>query len=510
MGTDLQDVQQELAAVKKALRDNGPYLGMSGETLQRYFLQLNEKENLFLSQKLQSMSSPGVDLLSGAAPLHTTAKSVTAGTGVTTNGAGGYGDGATAAVATVAPARELPTGDAEAYDRDSLPSVFNHMGRYEASATESGKALRALASLAYANAKQVGDAPDVMEQVLRLLALHPTEDGVVKNGVSALCNMAYDSNVALTRLSSPPVFAAMIGAMSKKQKSKDIAAKASEAVARVVAAEVGPEAEKPPAGFTAAKGPITALFTVVEPEDAAGRDVVIQLVVQLVSNEVSTPDVLAKRLIDLAEAVKATGPSATAWLLLAKQISMKEISTISESLITRGAISAAAGVMMAQISYAPAQLAGIEAMSGLVGSRWVGLQAFAAQKGIERIEDAMQAHPDEPVLQTKGIRALASGIQWPEDIQQQAKYNFRQGVKLTKAAMSKHADNEDLQVAGLEALSKYLDRLKCSEEVKMDGGTGLVKAVMMKHSGEKVKTLGSTVLEHLGEKDWKPKGQASP
>merc|ERR1719238_1858743 len=154
---------------------------------------------------------------------------------------------------------------------------------------------------------------------------------------------------------------------------------------------------------------------------------------------------------------------------------MAEISTMSENLITRGAIAAAAGVMVAQPSHAPTQLAGIEAMSGLVGSRWVGLQAFASVKGIERIETAMASHPDESVLQTKGIRALASGIQWPEDIQTKANYNYRHGVRLTKAAMAKHGEIEDLQVAGLEALQKYLDKVKCVEEVKQEGGDGLVK-----------------------------------
>jgi len=428
-------------------------------------------------------------LLSGASSLH--------------KGALGYGG---RAAPLTAPARELPAGDAEAFDCDSLPSVTNHMSRYEASDVESGKALRALASLAYKSAKEVGDHPEVLPQVLRLLALHPEQEFIQINGMRALCNMAYEPSVALGRLSSPAVFGAFVSAMVKRPNSKEIGARASEAVARLVAAEVGPDSTQP-CPVPVEKGPLTALFTVVEPDDAAGRDIVIQMVQQLVSNEVSTPDVLAKRLIDLAEHCKTTGPGATAWLMLSKQIAMKEIENMSECLINCSAITAAASVMSAQSSYAPAQLAGIEAMSGLVGSRWAGLQAFAKEKGIERIEEAMKAHPGEAVLQTKGIRALASGIQWPEDIQQQARYNYRHGVTLTKDAMAKHGDCEDLQVAGLEALSKYLDRLKCAEEVKMDGGEGLVKAVMMKHTSEKVKTLGGSVLEHLGQKNWQPKGQ---
>lgn len=484
MGTEIQDVQQELALVKKAMRDNGAYLGMSGETLQRYFLQLNEKENLFLSTRLAS-SAQGVDLLSGGSPM--------------TNGgmAGGYGGPASPA-APLAPARELPSGTPEAMDKDSLPSVTNHMNVYEGSAVEAAKSLRALSALAYNNAAQVGEDPQVLPQILRLLALHSTQENVQINGMRALCNMAYDSNVALNRLSNHPVFAAIVGAMVRMPNSKEIGSKASEAVARVVAAEVGPD--RVPHTVPPEKGPLTALFTVVQPDDPAGRDVVIQLIQQLVSNEVSTADELAARLIKLAELCQRTDRGATAWLMLAKQVAMKEISTISEHLITRGAIAAAAEVMVAQKSYAPAQLSGIEAMSGLVGSRWIGLQAFATQKGIERIEDAMRAHPNEAVLQTKGIRALASGIQWPEDIQTKARYNYVNGVTLTKAAMAKHGDCEDLIVAGMEALAKYLDKLKCVKEVEMEDGAGLVKAVMMRHSTDKVKDLGSKILAHLGQK----------
>eukprot|EP00933_Yihiella_yeosuensis_P045936 TRINITY_DN41373_c0_g1_i1.p1 TRINITY_DN41373_c0_g1~~TRINITY_DN41373_c0_g1_i1.p1 ORF type:complete len:664 (-),score=127.37 TRINITY_DN41373_c0_g1_i1:42-2033(-) len=48
----LAEVQAELQAVKAALRSDGTYLGLSGESLQRYLLQLNEKENLLLSERV--------------------------------------------------------------------------------------------------------------------------------------------------------------------------------------------------------------------------------------------------------------------------------------------------------------------------------------------------------------------------------------------------------------------------------------------------------------------------
>jgi len=416
--------------------------------------------------------------------------------------AGSQGD-ALGFKAPVPVARDLPAGTPEAFDKENLAAVITHMGRYEGSAVECGKALRALSSLAYKTAS-VGEDADALSQALRLLSLHPTEENVQINGMKFLGNVAYDPKAALERLSTPAVMGALISAMARKPASKEISSKASEAVARVVAAEVGPDRVGPPP--PAERGPLRALFTVVEADDAAGREIVVELVKQLVNNEVATPDLLVQRIVDLAEPSKQTGPAAAAWLMLAKQIAMAEISSMSEGLISKGAIGAAASVMVAQNSHGPAQLAGIEAMSGLVGSRWIGLQAFAAVKGIERIEEAMAAHPDEAVLQTKGIRALASGIQWPEDIQTKASYNYRHGVKLTKEALAKHGGAEDLIVAGLEALGKYLDRVKCVEEVTQNGGADLIKTLVTRHiSVDKVKNQGIVVLDAIGEKEWREK-----
>jgi hypothetical protein len=504
MSMNLEEIQSDLALTKKALREDGTYLGMSGKELQQYFLQLNQKENLILSKQLQSIN--GGDLLGASAPA--------------ANGYSNKGVPLASADKKDLVARALPAGDPEAFDRDNLSAVCAHMARYEASPTESAKALRALASLAYANASQVGDHPEVLPQALRLLDLHTTEGNVQINGMRALCNMAYDTSVALGKLSSQEVLGAFVNAMARTSSDKgnslkEVGARASEAVARVVAAEVGPDAgATPPASkVSPERGPLRALFTVAGPDEAdkAAREVVGQLVEQLISNEVATPEFLAKRLVEAATPASGNGPAAAAWLALAKTLAMKEISTMSECLINCRAIPAAHSVMSAQEEYGPAQLAGIEAMSGLVGSRWPGLQAFADVKGIERIEVAMRKHPDESVLQTKGIRALASGIQWPDDIQKKAGYNYKNGVELTKSAMTNHGEIEELQIAGLEALAKYLDRKKDSIEiVKNEGGVGLVKTIMLRYqNAPKVKGLGKTILEALGEGDWQPKGASA-
>jgi hypothetical protein len=430
-------------------------------------------------------------------------------TAAMSNGARGTGGYPTAEKESLLP-KELPAGDPATFNRDDLYAVCAHMISYEASPVESGKALRALSSLAYSNATKVAETPDTLPQTIRLLRLHPSETHVQLNGMRALCNMAYEPAIALEKLSSTDVIGVIVHTLTQKLESHEIKPKAQEAIARIVSAEVGPE-NGPPPNVPFERSPFKALFTVVPPDvDQAGRDIVVQLVEQLITNEVATADLLAQKFVDAAAAAKENSDAATSWLMLAKVLAMKELPGFSDALVAKGAIPAAQALMIAQVSWGPAQLAGIEAMSGLVGSRWPGLQAFAEVRGIERIEAAMKTHADEVVLQTKGIRAMASGIQWPEDIQKKAGYGYKSGVELTKGALAKHVENEELVIAAMEALSKYLDRMKCIDEVKSDGGEGLIKALIIKYSSSnKVKGLGSLILETLGEKGWTPKGIAS-
>jgi len=174
---------------------------------------------------------------------------------------------------------------------------------------------------------------------------------------------------------------------------------------------------------------------------------------------------------------------------------------MAEALITHGAIAGAVGVMVAQLSSASAQVAGMEAMSALVAHYSVRLEAFALAGGMARIEEAMSTHPDVATLQTKGIRTLASGAKWPMEIVTQSNYKWRHCLALTKAAMSRHVDNEELQVAGFEALRTYLDRADraaCTEDIKADGGVDLIEAVMTKHeSNKRVQDAGASILKCL-------------
>merc|ERR1712039_1056250 len=140
-----------------------------------------------------------------------------------------------------------------------------------------------------------------------------------------------------------------------------------------------------------------------------------------------------------------------------------------------------------------------------------GLQAFADVEGVKRIEAALRLHTGDAVLQTKGVRALSCGIQWPPDLQQKAGYVHTVGVELTKAAMSQHGDNAELQMAALEALAKYLDKMHCADEIKSSGGEGLGKAMMTRYAHvQKVQTWGKIVLDGIGgDRHWQPRSASA-
>merc|ERR1719181_304653 len=103
---------------------------------------------------------------------------------------------------------------------------------------------------------------------------------------------------------------------------------------------------------------------------------------------------------------------------------------------------------------------------------------------------------------------MSCAIAWPEDLQKTSGYKTSVAVTLTKGAMSQHPGDIELQKAALEALAKYLDKLKCKEEVAAMGGEGLVKAVVTRYtSDEKVQHWARIVLDNLGvDKNWTPKG----
>jgi len=478
MGDNLGEVQSELHAVKKALRDGGTYLGMGGETLQRYFLQLNEKENLLLSKQIQGT---GASLIAGADPA------------ALANGRNGHA-GANGGGGTLRTPLKAPSGPAREFDRDSLPAVVTHLRDYGEDPAECARGLRALSSLAYSQAGDVGSHEEVLPMLLRFLSFHYSNQVVQLYAVRTLCNVANDTTSAMGRLAEPPILAALMSAMTRTPESKEINSKASEAIARVVAA--GSIEGRPISGVE--DGKLGKLFDAALGGELAWVLIVAQLVTQFTANEVTTPTRVAQQLQQAVGRTRTIALAVVRGLELSKQLSNDKPDQ-RQALIDGGFIPLGTSLMIEHASDADVQLAGIEAMSGLVGSCWDGLQAFVTAGGVKRIEEALREHTTNAVIQTKGVRAIASGVDWPKDVQQKAEYSAKTAVELTKAAMAAHPGSSELQAAGLEALARYLDRLNCIEEVKSQDGDTLVKSIMTQHQdAPKVQSWGRVVLDKVG------------
>lgn len=411
------------------------------------------------------------------------------------------------------PAKPPPPGEPKAFNREDFAAVVQHMCEYEAVPQESAKALRALSTLAYKDANQVGQNGAAMQQLLRLLAIHSEIPAVKQNAMRVLCNVAYDPVVAANKLTEPEVLAALLREAAKMPDEKDkpaseVISKAGEAVARIVAAEMCPDgnnALQDPV-IPEAESPLVRFILAACSLDGTAQYMVPRLLSQMVANEVATVEFFVARFVPAGVAAGRQGLAA-GWLTLSRVLaSFDSLEGLAQNLVDRGNISAAVGVMEQAADDATAQLAGVEALSALVGNRYSGLTAFAESGGMVRIERSMARHAGEQVLQTKSIRAMASGVLWPEDVQRRAQYNPLRGLELTKKAMAAHMENAELQQAGLEALSKYLDKLKCKTEVLQDGGEELVKRSMTQHENEKpVNLWARNVLDALGvDKSWTP------
>eukprot|EP00913_Durusdinium_trenchii_P016171 g15197.t1 len=127
--SELASTQAELQSVKRALQSGAAYLGL-------------QEENLLLSKQLHSMAAQ--DSFEPLSP-------ATASSGPTRGYAAGH-----VTNGAHQPARPAPVGDAKAFNRENLQDVLTHMAEYEAVPAECAKALKALSSLAYSNARSVG------------------------------------------------------------------------------------------------------------------------------------------------------------------------------------------------------------------------------------------------------------------------------------------------------------------------------------------------------------------
>jgi len=460
---ELTEAHSELQAVKRALRDGSAHLGLRGESLQRYLLQLGEKENLLLSRQLYRGAASNGQAIQHKAYLLGASSSAAAiassSEGPSAHRAHGSSAQAADAAAVGAAPREPPPGPAQTFNKNDLASVLSHMCGYEAVALESVKAMRALASLAYSDAAFNLDDSRVLGQLQRLMAIHQGEPQVQLAAMRALCNMAYDPDSAVKRLISPSLLAGILKSMDGHPNVKDLAVKASEAAARLIAAEACPVGEAASDGGPVRSvepseveglGALGGFFAAAAVGESACQRSVLHLAAQLLSSEVVAPALIAQRFVAASKAVRRRGPEGAAaawgWLNLARLLCDPTLpSELGEAMVQAGCIAVSANLMVDQARDAPTQVKGIEAMSAIIGDRWAGLHAFAEVGGIALVVAAMRAHGGDARVQTKGVKALSCGIQWPQDLQAKAGYSYGTGIELTKSAMAQHPDRSGLR-----------------------------------------------------------------
>lgn len=480
--SELIDVRGEIQDIKRALRSGGSYLGMQGETLTTYFLELTKKENIIMAaqaQNGQAQVKPAVNSVGS----YSKANYIPAATG-------GY------RAEPLAPARPTPTSTDPSrpltqFDKDDINSILAHLRDQEGNPREAARGLRAFSALAYKGPSKIGSYPESLSQVQRIMELHPEDDAVQLAAIRGICNVAHESSIARERLSDETLLSAIANAAAKNEfgdvsaTKKELANQANETLARIVFAwdvDVGPV--------------LRSLFGASTLGDDGPKQVFAKLLTELTKNEDITRDNVAVQLVATMDALWDIPVAALRIFELLKQLCLNDVEQ-QTALINAGAIQATSSLMGRHVGDRDVQRAAIDAFSSLIGVSWDGLSKFATADGIPRIEAAMNAHPDFALMQIKGLVALASGIKWPEDMRRKAKYDSNRAITLTIAAMIKHKDDDEVALAGLDALSKYLERL-CTHEIKANGGEDLVKEVMARHQSiEKVQSQGKIVLTSL-------------
>jgi len=149
---------------------------------------------------------------------------------------------------------------------------------------------------------------------VRICTIHTGVEKVQLVAVRSLCNMAYDAPMARARLRDPSILAALIGAMAAHPDAKDIEAKSSEAVARIVLSESHPEVEAGASPVSAAdKGlALSGLFAAAMPGESSWHTVALRLVAQLLANEVIKPPAVAQQFAEAADAARGSGDGTAA------------------------------------------------------------------------------------------------------------------------------------------------------------------------------------------------------
>merc|ERR1712127_965812 len=90
-------------------------------------------------------------------------------------------------------------------------------------------------------------------------------------------------------------------------------------------------------------------------------------------------------------------------------------------------------------------------------------------------------NPTDGGVQTICAIFFQNCLKWPKATLTQAGFVHGRAVDLLKRGMAANLDNAELQLTCIETLAAYIDTLHCHRLVKIGGGEGLIKTIMIAH-----------------------------
>mmetsp|Transcript_2993 Transcript_2993/g.5335 ORF Transcript_2993/g.5335 Transcript_2993/m.5335 type:complete len:472 (-) Transcript_2993:168-1583(-) len=418
--------------------------------------------------------------------------------------------------------RVPPEGAPSDFDRGDLAEVFRHLSQYEAIPMECIRALKALASIAYSNADM---AVALLPQILRVAGFHHEDKRIQALIARIFGHFAYDTEVARRSLLEPDVIEALLRIMETCP-SKDASARAGEALARIIVADMKADPEEARVEGSQLECIALVVFYVLAcRHQGSCPSVAKDFTAQILSNEIMDSLVIVASLLSVAkflsdttlgvepsEAMQINGLMQIRWLLVIEDLIDDPVcgASILTVFMHAGIVGRLKDLMAAHVTSYAAQSAGVSILMCIANSGTSGLKLIADAGACQLVEVAMNNHPSHPPLQGQCVQFWRSCITWTKDLQVKAGFSPGRAIDLMKTAMASHIDCAELQLASLETLAYYLESLHCHRLVKVGGGEGLVKTVMTRHASDReIQTWAKCVLDAIGlNRHWTPKGSA--
>ncbi|CAD7936336.1 unnamed protein product [Amoebophrya sp. A120] len=561
-GKKIALVQDEIGLVKEQLKTGGKHFGMEGQVLSDYLLQLTKQECSLLEIVARAMEEGVASSTPTSANGGTTSRPAPPPPAINHQQPPSaaplppatYAHPTTNTQLTGAN-RGKPLENAPTLDRESsLEAVLAHLD-YVKDAYSSDvdlycrtvcKGLKLLTSLVYktSNAKTALDK-GVLALLECIMRQHDIGDGSIAGFVAgSVCNLAYDVESCETVVGSPlgiTLLISLLNAMSLFPTHAYLHQKGSETFARILmegvaegtvaemvvkngATASATESADPrylPASCTRsfafirvlclARGRVASSLTSSENATKSTTPAMQEeqfahypLLETLIRNEALTVDALAADVVANLRHATSEGRWFEAVFVglcgLSSTVCASADFGIDFSLLLRkhGMTELMLDTMKKKPLSQVGARAAIEAVARIISTSMEGLQLFVKLGGVHCFQSLMDMHQADKILLARAIRALASGMDWPEEVQAEAKFDHLSLILKTHAAMGYHLSDPWLLCAGFEGFYKFLPHISRDETMAIYKVEAMVKDVMSRYADDvKLKAWGSRILDMI-------------